>query len=94
MNYFIISQPRCGTAWLANALTWGNSFCYHEGIYGYDSMDDYADMLNSNPAEFVGDSDTGLALMLPWLYARYPDAKYIFVNRNTETVSKSLKEIG
>ncbi len=94
MNYFIISQARSGTAWLANALTWGNSFCYHEGIYGYDSMDDYANMLKRNAAKFVGDSDTALVLMLPWLYAMFPDAKYIFINRKESDIRKSLLRIG
>ncbi len=93
-NYFIISLPRCGTAWLANAMTWGDSYCYHEGLYGFDRMIDFSAMLSANPARHVGDSDTTLALVLPWLYRMFPAAKYVFIHRNTEDVISSLNKAG
>lgn len=94
MFYFIISLPRCGTAWLANALTWGNSYCHHEGIYGFDKMNDYTEMLRATDAKYIGDSDTGLSLILPWLYRAFPDAKYIFIKRDIDAVKSSLETTG
>jgi len=32
MDYLIYSLPRCGSAWLANFLTYDVSFCYHEPL--------------------------------------------------------------
>jgi hypothetical protein len=92
--YFIISLPRCGTGWIANFLTWGDSFCYHEGIYEHDDFNDYADMLENNSAKHVGDSDTGLVKLLPFLHKRFPDAKYVFVRRNMEDIRKSTIKAG
>jgi hypothetical protein len=92
--YFIVSLPRCGTAWLANFLTWRDSFCYHEGVYGYDDFNDYLNMMDNNTTEHVGDCDTGLTLLLPWLYKTYPNAKYVFIQRDIEDIKKSLIRIG
>jgi hypothetical protein len=92
--YFIVSLPRCGTAWLANFLTWGDSFCYHEGVYEHDDFDEYCGMLENHTAEYVGDCDTGLTLLLPWLYRTYPNAKYVFIQRDIEDIKKSLIKAG
>jgi hypothetical protein len=92
--YFIVSLPRCGTAWLANFLTWGDSFCYHEGVYEQDDFSEYTAMLEGNPAKHVGDCDTGLTLLLPWLYRTYPDAKYVFIQRDIEDIKKSSVKAG
>jgi len=94
LNYFITGLPRSGTAWLANALTWGNSFCHHEGVVGCKDMKEYSAKLARTDAEYIGDSDTALALVLPWLYARFPDARYVFVRRNAEDVNRSLVKAG
>jgi hypothetical protein len=92
--YFIIALPRSGTAWLANFLTWGDSFCYHEGVYEQDDFSEYTAMLEGNPAKHVGDCDTGLTLLLPWLYKTYPNAKYVFIQRDIEDIKRSAIKAG
>ena len=51
-------------------------------------------MLAENPAKYVGDSDTILALVLPWLYRMFPDAKYVFIHRNKQDVISSFGKAG
>jgi len=89
-KYFITGLPRSGTAWLANFLTWDNSFCHHEGIYGCNDMDQFEAKMDGSDIEYVGDSDTALLLLLPALYRKFPDAKYIFIRRNPEDAHQSL----
>lgn len=93
-RFFITGFPRSGTAWVANYLTHGNSFCYHEGLATHKSIDTFSDMLNDTEAEHVGDSDTVIAGVLPWLYEKYPDAKYVFIERDQADVEQSLVENG
>ena len=40
-NFFVLGLPRSRTAWLANFLTYDGYFCFHEGIDGCRSIDDY-----------------------------------------------------
>ena len=89
-RFFITGLPRSGTAWIANYLTYGNSFCFHEGLADYDSIHDFAAMLDQTEAECVGDSDTVITGILPWLYEKYPDARYVFIQRNRYDVEQSL----
>ena len=89
-RFFITGLPRSGTAWVANYLTYGNSFCYHEGLMLNDKIHDYSAMLDATNADVVGDSDTIIAAVLPWLYEKYPDAKYVFIKRDVEDVEQSL----
>jgi hypothetical protein len=92
-RFFIISLPRSGTAWLANFLTYGSSFCFHEALFCCGSLDDYEHTLSAVYAERVGNADTGAIFVLPALYKRYPDAKYIFVLRQVDDIKKSLESI-
>ena len=90
-NYFIIGLPRSGTAWTANFLTWGNSYCHHEGIYECDGFDSFSDILNV--AEYAGDSGTALVMVLPWLYERFSDAKFVFIKRDVARIKDSLQRL-
>lgn len=57
MSFFIMGLPRSRTAWLANFMTYGKSFCFHEGLNGCYSIDKYKEKLNGR-----GDSSTGTML--------------------------------
>ena len=92
--FFIVSLPRSGTAWLANFLTYGDAFCFHEGLFGCASLDQYAELFNGVEESVVGNADTGAIFVLPALFKRYPDAKYVFVIRDLVDVSASIQSIG
>ena len=92
--FFIISLPRSGTAWLANFLTYGDAFCFHEGLFGCASLDQYAELFNGVEKSVVGNADTGAIFILPALFKRYPDAKYVFVIRDLVDISASLQRVG
>lgn len=92
--FFIISLPRSGTAWLANFLTWGDSFCYHEALFGCRHLSDLDKSFSRPGTQVVGNADTSAALLLPALLKRYPKAKFIFVIRHMQEVADSLEAIG
>lgn len=58
MSFFILGLPRSRTAWLANFLTYGKTFCHHEGMNGCRSIEEYRKKIGSN-----GDAGTGLMLL-------------------------------
>ena len=73
MNFFILGLPRSRTAWLANFMTYGVSFCYHEGIDGCRTVQAYADKLGSSK----GDATTGAVLFD--LDKHFPKAKKLII---------------
>lgn len=92
--FFIVSLPRSGTAWLANFLTFGDAFCFHEGLFGCDSLDRFAKVLQGVEQSVVGNADTGAIYVLPALYTRYPGAKYVFIIRDLVDICASLHRVG
>ena len=59
MNFFVAGLPRSRTAWLANFLSYDSFFCFHEGINGCRSMNEYKMKLGTS----YGDSCTGLMIL-------------------------------
>lgn len=58
-NFFILGLPRSRTAWLSAFMNYGGAFCYHEGINGCSSVEEYRTKLGSDR----GDSLTGATLI-------------------------------
>lgn len=80
-RFFILGLPRSRTAWLANLLTVGTSFCFHDGLLGCKSLADlYAKMDGVNLGT-VGDSDTGLLHFMPHVRHDNMDAKIVLIER-------------
>ena len=77
MSFFILGLPRSRTAWLANFLTYDDLFCYHEGIDGCSSMDEYKDKIGND-----GDSCTGLVMLDIDRY--FPDAKKVIIDTSID----------
>jgi len=92
-QFFIVALPRSGTAWLSNFLTWGNSFCFHEALYGCCSLDRYEEILVNTGARYAGGAETAAASLLPAIYDRFPSAKYVFVMRDVDDICASLGRI-
>lgn len=93
IRYIVVALPRSGTAWVANFLTWGDSFCFHEALYGCDSLDRFDHILTSTGAKYAGAAETAAPALLPALYHRFPHAKYIFIMRDIEEIRVSLERI-
>lgn len=90
-HFFILSLPRCRTAWLANFLTNGDAFCYHEAMRTVNSLDELAAKLSTvaGPQSTVGDADPSLVPILPQLIEAFPDANYVFIQRPAAEVQAS-----
>ncbi len=93
-NFFILSLPRCRTAWLANFLTFENSFCFHEGLLDCDKVSKMKSLFASTGKQIVGNSDCGNILFLDEIIDEFPDAKYVVIKRPLDEVRSELKEIG
>ena len=81
MTFFVLGLPRSRTAWLANFLTYDDLFCYHEGINGCHSMDEYKQKI-----ENCGDSCTGLSFIDFEPY--FPDAKKVIIDTSIDKAVK------
>ena len=93
--FFVIGLPRSRTAWLANFLTTGSSFCFHEALRYVNHIDKLPALLetaqNDEPAEFVGNSDSSMVFAQNWLTEHYPEAHYVFVRRDLWEVIESYR---
>jgi hypothetical protein len=91
--YFIASLPRSRTAWLANFLTYGPSFCFHEPM-DQVSIQQYPWLFGSVAQEFVGSSDSANTFVMEQLIDLFPAAKIVVIRRELNAVRESLKQIG
>lgn len=76
-NFFVLGLPRSRTAWLANFLTYDDLFCYHEGVNGCKTINEYKEKIKGK-----GDSNTGI--MLFDFENHFPDAKFIIIDSDIE----------
>ena len=87
-KFFITGLPRSRTAWCANFLTSGDSFCWHDGLANCRSLDEFEKRMEA--ATLCGDSDSGLVFFYDELRERYRDAQWAIVRRPAEEVVRSL----
>lgn len=84
-NYFLTGLPRSRTAWLANFMTFGNSFCHHDGLLsGYSAGGLRKLFSETEDAEFVGDSDSGLVSIAGAIERDIPGSPWVLVERPIE----------
>ena len=86
-NFFVIGLPRSRTAWLSNFLTYDDNFCYHEGIDGCSTTEEYKDKLGENK----GDSSTGL--MLFDMNKEFPDSPKVIIEGSVDKAIEFTKEV-
>ena len=85
-NFFIIGLPRTRTAWLANFLTNGDGFCFHEAMRTCSNLDELKAKMATecrDTVTTVGDADPSLCQILPEVIAKFPEAKIVVINRAT-----------
>jgi hypothetical protein len=91
--FFIASLPRSRTAWLANFLTYQDSFCFHEPMNKY-GLKEYPRMLMGTGKKYAGVSDSLNTLIMEELVDLFPQAKIVVIKRPVEEVEKSLNALG
>lgn len=88
----VTGLPRSRTAWLANLLTYGPSFCHHDAIRLGVSAASLTKLFESTDAEYVGDSDSGL-LAIPYeVDYHFPQAKWVTVHRDLDQAAASYEK--
>jgi hypothetical protein len=93
-HFFILALPRSRSAWLANFLTYGPSFCYHEGLIGCRSMAVLRAKLALPGTALCGNADTGAALVVDDLVAAFPKARYVLLCRPPKGYIEQAKRLG
>jgi hypothetical protein len=86
-NFFVIGLPRSRTAWLANFLTYDGNFCYHEGVGGCSTIEEYKDKLGKDK----GDSNTGLMMFDFEKY--FPDVKVIVIDSTIDNAVEFAEKV-
>lgn len=93
MDFFIASLPRSRSAWTANYLTYGNTFCLHDGLK--DCPEGVHQLMSLVPeVKFVGDADPASCLMQDKLISEYPQAKWIIIERPFQDVKDAVNKLG
>lgn len=88
-HYFITGLPRSRTAWLANLLTIGDSFCLHAGLLrngaNLKRLAEHLDYL-AKRYPCAGDSDPSLlpAPAFETMAKLFPGASWVFIERDPE----------
>jgi hypothetical protein len=92
-TFFITGFPRSRTAWLANFLTYGDSFCFHEATKYSNEIRDIKELFQSTSKLYVGNSDSYIPFFAQALHSLFPDAKWVFIERDMDDVARSLNRI-
>lgn len=86
-NFFILGLPRSRTAWLASFMNFMGAFCYHEGINGCKSIDEYKKKLWNDK----GDSLTGGTLID--IENIFPDAPKVIIDSDPDNSIRFAYEV-
>ncbi|MCK5604799.1 hypothetical protein KAR91_23115 [Candidatus Pacearchaeota archaeon] len=91
-SFFITGLPRTRTAWLANFLTYDDSFCFHEVIKEF-KVEDWKGLFESMGKEYVGNSDSGIPFLVDQIKAAFPQAKWVLIERDGSEAWRSLSKV-
>lgn len=89
--FFITGLPRSRTAWMANFLTWGNSFCHHDALRLECSVAGLRKQIERCRAWYVGDSDSGLMWFAEDIVKAWPDARWVLIRRPMQECLESYQ---
>lgn len=92
MNTFVITgYPRSRTAWLANFLTYGSSFCYHEPPRDTVPFKEFFTLARTPT---VGISDCRAIFYIDFYLDLFPATKIVLIKRDKAEVIASLARFG
>lgn len=87
--FLLFGLPRSRTAWFSTMLSLGKRTCYHELEADCLSFDEFSKGLNG-----AGNSSTAAWRMLPKILARYPKARFVWLDRDSEGCAASNSVLG
>lgn len=80
---------------MATYLTWGKTFCFHDGFVGLDNpsrIREKFDCVRTKGFENVGNSDPANLYFIDTLIKEFPKAHWILIKRNEEDCVKSSRK--
>jgi hypothetical protein len=82
-HFFITGLTRSRTAWLANLMTNGVSFCHHGLSKGFDTTSEMIAFLASPTGyHHLGNSEPGISFeMFKEIDTAFPDARWVVIHR-------------
>lgn len=91
--FFIVGLPRSRTAWLANLLTNGDAFCFHEAARTVGTLEELAAKFKAGEGEyaFIGDAGPAIAEFMPSALSFFPEAKWVFIKRDVDEAYESYQ---
>lgn len=92
--FLVVGLPRSRTAWLANFLSYGESFCYHEPTIGCADVADLRMGLYNGHRPVMGGADTGALFIIDQIKASMPDLRLLVIERSVEDVFRSCEKAG
>ncbi len=88
--FFILSTARCRSTWFGNFFTYKDSFCWNEESRYYTNWDEMVDLIEKRPEKNVGFEDPELLHYISTLYELFPNAKYVFLERDRKECEISI----
>lgn len=94
MNTFLVTgYPRSRTAWCANFLTFGPSFCFHDPVVHY-RIEDFPRLFARMGIDFCGVSDSGAMLYIDEYMKLFPRSRIVLIKRSPTEVVRSMARLG
>ena len=93
MKFFITGLPRSRTAWLANWLSTGEVFCYHDiATRMLSDVEELPGFFERSPYKHTGVSDPSLGFFMQRIVDLVP--RILVVDRDIEEVQVDMERIG
>ena len=90
--WFVLSYPRCRTAWLSVFLSGAGVPCFHEAWKRVTTAKEMRVLMEAQRAPEVVNSDCSNAFFLKELREEFPEARYLTITNSDEAILSSLKE--
>lgn len=91
--FFIFGTARTRSTWFSNWFTYTDCFCYNEQSRYMRNLDELQELIDKRPEVIVGFSDPELFHYVESVYERFPNAKYVLLERDRNESIESLCEI-
>ena len=90
--WFVLSYPRCRTAWLSVFLSGAGVPCFHEAWKRAKTAKELRALMGAQQAPVVVNSDCSNVFFLKELREEFPDARFLTITNSDEAILSSLKE--
>lgn len=91
--FLVTGYPRSRTAWCANFLTYGPSFCFHDPTVHF-KVEDFPRLFRRMGTEYCGVADSGALLYFDQYMKLFPTARVVLIQRPQMEVIKSMAGLG